>query len=152
MRREFVKRRIAWGAWMVWVMGTTFGLNVEAQDRSQARSMVISRQGIVAAESPLAAQAGARRKRRGCGHRHERDDGRGLADDEWNWRRPLCDRVRREGQQTVRAERQWLGSEKPDSRTAEEKGPAGDAADRCEHHHRTWRRGRVAEAGGQIRP
>src|SRR5258705_13243993 len=60
MRREFVKRKIAWGAWMVWVMGTTFGLNVEAQDRSQARSMVISRQGIVAAESPLAAQAGVR--------------------------------------------------------------------------------------------
>jgi len=55
-----VKRRIAWSAWMVWVMGTTFGLNVEAQDRSQARSMVISRQGIVAAESPLAAQAGVR--------------------------------------------------------------------------------------------
>src|SRR6201998_2242622 len=32
----------------------------QAQDRSQARSMVISRQGIVAAESPLAAQAGVR--------------------------------------------------------------------------------------------
>ncbi len=31
---------------------------VEAQDRAQARSMVISRYGIVAAESPLAAQAG----------------------------------------------------------------------------------------------
>src|ERR1700687_2525745 len=31
-----------------------------AQDRSQARSMVISRNGIVAAESPLAAQAGVR--------------------------------------------------------------------------------------------
>ena len=31
-----------------------------AQDRSQMRSMVISRGGIVAAESPLAAQAGAR--------------------------------------------------------------------------------------------
>jgi len=30
----------------------------QAQDRSQARSMVISRHGIVAAESPLAAQAG----------------------------------------------------------------------------------------------
>ena len=45
---------------MVWVMGTTFGLNAVAQDRSQARSMVISRQGIVAAESPLAAQAGVR--------------------------------------------------------------------------------------------
>src|SRR6516225_2160705 len=31
-----------------------------SQDRSQTRSMVISRNGIVAAESPLAAQAGAR--------------------------------------------------------------------------------------------
>ncbi|HEV3421475.1 MAG TPA: gamma-glutamyltransferase [Candidatus Acidoferrum sp.] len=55
-----MKRTIAWGAWMVWVMGTSFGLNAVAQDRSQARSMVISRQGIVAAESPLAAQAGIR--------------------------------------------------------------------------------------------
>src|SRR6201993_2835976 len=45
---------------MVLVMETTFGLNAVAQDRSQARSMVISRQGIVAAESPLAAQAGVR--------------------------------------------------------------------------------------------
>jgi gamma-glutamyltranspeptidase/glutathione hydrolase len=60
MRRDFVKRRIAWGAWMVWLMGTTLGLSAVAQDRSQARSMVISRQGIVAAESPLAAQAGVR--------------------------------------------------------------------------------------------
>src|SRR5438067_3816098 len=33
--------------------------NSYAQDRSQTRSMVISRNGIVAAESPLAAQAGA---------------------------------------------------------------------------------------------
>ena len=33
---------------------------VEAQERSQTRSMVISRNGIVAAESPLAAQAGVR--------------------------------------------------------------------------------------------
>ena len=65
VRRGFVKRRIAWGAWMVLVMETTFGLNVVAQDRSQARSMVISRQGIVAAESPLAAQAGVRILERG---------------------------------------------------------------------------------------
>src|SRR6202011_5786107 len=36
-----------------------------AQDRSQARSMVISRNGIVAAESPLAAQAGVRILERG---------------------------------------------------------------------------------------
>src|SRR5438045_1271150 len=36
----------------------TAGQHVDAQDRSQGRSMVISRNGIVAAESPLAAQAG----------------------------------------------------------------------------------------------
>jgi gamma-glutamyltranspeptidase / glutathione hydrolase len=36
-----------------------------AQDRSQTRSMVISRNGIVAAESPLAAQAGAKILERG---------------------------------------------------------------------------------------
>jgi gamma-glutamyltranspeptidase/glutathione hydrolase len=39
--------------------------SAEAQDRSQTRSMVISRNGIVAAESPLAAQAGARILERG---------------------------------------------------------------------------------------
>lgn len=36
-----------------------FSNSVMAQERSQARSMVVSRYGIVAAESPLAAQAGA---------------------------------------------------------------------------------------------
>jgi gamma-glutamyltranspeptidase/glutathione hydrolase len=50
---------------MVAIVGGTLVLNAEAQDRSQARSMVISRQGIVAAESPLAAQAGARILERG---------------------------------------------------------------------------------------
>lgn len=39
--------------------------NVNAQDRSQTRSMVVSRNGIVAAESPLAAQAGVRILERG---------------------------------------------------------------------------------------
>src|SRR6266849_1620398 len=39
--------------------------SVEAQDRSQGRSMVISRNGVVAAESPLAAQAGVRILERG---------------------------------------------------------------------------------------
>jgi gamma-glutamyltranspeptidase/glutathione hydrolase len=34
--------------------------STDAQDRSQSRSMIISRNGIVAAESPLAAQAGVR--------------------------------------------------------------------------------------------
>jgi len=38
----------------------TFVPDTLAQDRSQSRSMIISRGGIVAAESPLAAQAGAR--------------------------------------------------------------------------------------------
>jgi gamma-glutamyltranspeptidase/glutathione hydrolase len=37
-----------------------FGDAARAQDRSQARSMVMSKNGIVAAESPLAAQAGVR--------------------------------------------------------------------------------------------
>jgi gamma-glutamyltranspeptidase / glutathione hydrolase len=43
----------------------TAGHHVDAQDRSQGRSMVISRNGIVAAESPLAAQAGVRILERG---------------------------------------------------------------------------------------
>src|SRR5712671_5826565 len=44
---------------------TIAGQSVNAQDRSQTRSMVVSRNGIVAAESPLAAQAGARVLERG---------------------------------------------------------------------------------------
>jgi gamma-glutamyltranspeptidase/glutathione hydrolase len=40
-------------------------IGAKAQDRSQGRSMVISRGGIVAAESPLAAQAGVRVLERG---------------------------------------------------------------------------------------
>src|SRR5580692_8380971 len=39
--------------------------SADAQDRSQARSMVISRGGIVATESPLASQAGVRILERG---------------------------------------------------------------------------------------
>ncbi len=39
--------------------------DIHAQDRAQARSMVISRNGIVAAESPLAAQAGVAMLERG---------------------------------------------------------------------------------------
>jgi gamma-glutamyltranspeptidase/glutathione hydrolase len=38
---------------------TTIASDVLAQDRTQARSMVVTRYGIVAAESPLAAQVGA---------------------------------------------------------------------------------------------
>ncbi|HEX2666186.1 MAG TPA: gamma-glutamyltransferase [Candidatus Acidoferrum sp.] len=40
--------------------GIVWTANSRGQDRSQTRSMVISRNGIVAAESPLAAQAGVR--------------------------------------------------------------------------------------------
>ena len=39
--------------------------DIQAQDRAQARSMVISRNGVVAAESPLAAQAGVEMLERG---------------------------------------------------------------------------------------
>ncbi len=52
--------RFAWGMGIVAVMGGTLLPSAQAQDRSQARSMVVSRKGIVAAESPLAAQAGVR--------------------------------------------------------------------------------------------
>jgi gamma-glutamyltranspeptidase / glutathione hydrolase len=45
--------------WVV-LVSTMLSGNAGAQDRSQTRSMVISRNGIVAAESPLAAQAGVR--------------------------------------------------------------------------------------------
>ncbi len=43
----------------VTIMMTAFTDSDLAQDRSQARSMVISRYGIVAAEHPIAAQVGA---------------------------------------------------------------------------------------------
>src|SRR5258708_35264443 len=50
---------------LFFVAVTIMGRGAEAQDRSQGRSMVISRGGIVAAESPLAAQAGVRILERG---------------------------------------------------------------------------------------
>src|ERR1700683_5566669 len=46
--------------WFGLVALTMLSTFANAQDRSQTRSMVISRGGIVAAESPLAAEAGAR--------------------------------------------------------------------------------------------
>src|SRR5215470_11138625 len=52
--RNFRRWIILFGA-LAMFLGTSY-----AQDRSQARSMVISKNGIVAAESPLAAQAGVR--------------------------------------------------------------------------------------------
>jgi gamma-glutamyltranspeptidase / glutathione hydrolase len=45
---------------LFWISGVVMTGIVEGQDRTQTRSMVVSRGGIVAAESPLAAQAGAK--------------------------------------------------------------------------------------------
>lgn len=52
--------RILRGWMFAFVAAAMLTGNSYGQDRSQARSMVISRNGIVAAESPLAAQAGVR--------------------------------------------------------------------------------------------
>ena len=52
--------RVFRGWIFVFFAGIVWTANSHGQDRSQTRSMVISRNGIVAAESPLAAQAGVR--------------------------------------------------------------------------------------------
>src|SRR5690242_5537695 len=52
-----------WGAWCAAIVLLTMSSN--AQDRRQARSMVISRQGIVATSQTLASQAGAQILARG---------------------------------------------------------------------------------------
>jgi gamma-glutamyltranspeptidase/glutathione hydrolase len=66
MRISGVARAIICGlAVMVMAESGIFVNAADAQDRSQARSMVVSRGGIVAAESPLAAQAGAQILERG---------------------------------------------------------------------------------------
>ncbi|MGB2637604.1 MAG: gamma-glutamyltransferase [Candidatus Acidiferrum sp.] len=54
-------RRLRGIGFFVLAGGMAFmGMDAKAQDRSQTRSMVISRNGIVASESPLASQAGVR--------------------------------------------------------------------------------------------
>jgi gamma-glutamyltranspeptidase/glutathione hydrolase len=53
------------GIAVVGLAGLVGCMTVDAQDRSQMRSMVVSKNGIVAAESPLAAQAGVRILERG---------------------------------------------------------------------------------------
>jgi len=58
--REHKTVRIFRGGVFLSVAGAMLVANSYGQDRSQTRSMVISRNGIVAAESPLAAQAGVR--------------------------------------------------------------------------------------------
>jgi gamma-glutamyltranspeptidase/glutathione hydrolase len=66
MRISRVARAIICGlAVMTMAESGIFVNAADAQDRSQARSMVVSRGGIVAAESPLAAQAGAQILERG---------------------------------------------------------------------------------------
>jgi gamma-glutamyltranspeptidase/glutathione hydrolase len=62
MRISYTLRIFLLLAIMTWMIA---GPTADAQDRAQARSMVISRNGIVAAESPLAAQAGVRILERG---------------------------------------------------------------------------------------
>ena len=62
MRRTFSKLRVFL---YLTIAILTAGINLDAQDRSQGRSMVVSRNGIVAAESPLAAQAGVHILERG---------------------------------------------------------------------------------------
>jgi gamma-glutamyltranspeptidase/glutathione hydrolase len=59
------KSRTRWSYLGFCVALTFAGQIAKAQDRGQGRSMVISRNGIVAAESPLAAQAGVRILERG---------------------------------------------------------------------------------------
>src|SRR5882762_1731204 len=56
--RATMRKQWVWGC--VLALSIVNSVGVIAQDRSQGRSMVISRGGIVAAESPLAAQAGVR--------------------------------------------------------------------------------------------
>jgi len=60
-----LRRYFATPAALLYLACSMTPIATTAQDRSQARSMVISRNGIVAAESPLAAQAGARILERG---------------------------------------------------------------------------------------
>ena len=53
-----------WAGSKLWMIFLPLAIMVsavqgDAQDRTQNRSMVISRKGVIAAESPLAAQAGA---------------------------------------------------------------------------------------------
>ncbi len=60
-----MKRYFAAPAALLYLACSMIPASTSAQDRSQARSMVISQNGIVAAESPLAAQAGARILERG---------------------------------------------------------------------------------------
>lgn len=65
MRTLMKPSRVVLALFWVAVVLTTVAVSGSAQDRNQGRSMVISRNGIVAAESPLAAQAGVQMLERG---------------------------------------------------------------------------------------
>src|SRR3984893_10965611 len=66
MRTLMKPSRILLAILSVSIVVTTFAASpAAAQDRNQGRSMVISRYGVVAAESPLAAQAGVQMLERG---------------------------------------------------------------------------------------
>src|SRR5258708_2352290 len=106
--------------------------------------------GIAAGSAGGSAHTRTRRQRRGCGDRDERDDGRGFADDEWDRRRPLRDCVRCKGQQTIRIERERMGTERADHRVFAQAGIAGNAATGSERNYSAGRGGWMAKAGGQI--
>ncbi len=59
------KRTLRWIWIFAFVLAAALAPPTRAQDRSQGRSMVVSRNGIVATESPLASQAGVRILERG---------------------------------------------------------------------------------------
>jgi gamma-glutamyltranspeptidase/glutathione hydrolase len=66
MRTPFsISSKLAVAFCMLGALALTFIPDAPGQDRTQGRSMVISRNGIVATESPLAAQAGAQMLERG---------------------------------------------------------------------------------------
>src|SRR5437879_3012019 len=81
--------------------------SLAAQDRSQSRSMVMSTAGIVATESVLASQVGARILESG-GNAIDAAD---CADERRNRRRFVRDYLRSENRIAVRDECLWLGSE-----------------------------------------
>src|ERR1700722_16265983 len=65
MRTLVKPSRIFLAVLSVVIVATTFAASGSGQVRNQGRSMVISRNGIVAAESPLASQAGVQMLERG---------------------------------------------------------------------------------------
>ena len=134
-------------------------MTVGGADRNQGRSMVISRYGIVAAESPLAAQAGAQILERGgnavdAAVAANAMMGRGRADDERHRRRSFRHRVRREERETLRPERQRLGARRTDHSISE--GPRAPRNAGARHSIRSpfperWMAGKNSSTGSAKR-